>query len=129
MGRVERRAHRALPAPRATGYAQPRDCARLSGKPHDIAPLLRRSTITPPSAAGQPSSPPQPAPAVPPATPRRRWLSRLLWLVGLLVLAGAVAPFAYAFWSQRLNHSITEDAFVEAHIVNVAPQSVSGHIV
>jgi membrane fusion protein (multidrug efflux system) len=40
-----------------------------------------------------------------------------------------VAPFAYGFWSQRLTHSITEDAFVEAHIVNVAPQSVSGHIV
>jgi membrane fusion protein (multidrug efflux system) len=40
-----------------------------------------------------------------------------------------VAPFAYAYWSQRLNHSITDDAFVEAHIVNVAPQSVSGHIV
>jgi membrane fusion protein (multidrug efflux system) len=40
-----------------------------------------------------------------------------------------VAPFAYAYWSQRLNHSITEDAFVEAHIVNVAPQSVSGHII
>jgi membrane fusion protein (multidrug efflux system) len=44
-------------------------------------------------------------------------------------VAAVVAPFAYAYWSQRLNHSITEDAFVEAHIVNVAPQSVSGHIV
>lgn len=29
----------------------------------------------------------------------------------------------------RLSHSITEDAFVEAHIVNVAPEMVSGRIV
>ena len=29
----------------------------------------------------------------------------------------------------RRNHSITDDAFVEAHIVNVAPQLVSGRIV
>jgi membrane fusion protein (multidrug efflux system) len=29
----------------------------------------------------------------------------------------------------RRSHSITDDAFVEAHIVNVAPQAVSGHIV
>jgi membrane fusion protein (multidrug efflux system) len=38
-------------------------------------------------------------------------------------------PFVYSWWSQRLTHSITEDAFVEAHIVNVAPQTVSGHLV
>ncbi len=29
----------------------------------------------------------------------------------------------------RFTHSITDDAFVEAHIVNVAPQIGSGHIV
>jgi membrane fusion protein (multidrug efflux system) len=36
---------------------------------------------------------------------------------------------AYPWWSYRQTHSITEDAFVEAHIINVAPQTVSGHIV
>jgi membrane fusion protein (multidrug efflux system) len=36
---------------------------------------------------------------------------------------------AISWWSYRLTHSITEDAFVEAHIVNIAPQTVSGHIV
>jgi membrane fusion protein (multidrug efflux system) len=36
---------------------------------------------------------------------------------------------AYSWWSYRHTHSITEDAFVEAHIVNIAPQMVSGHIV
>jgi len=29
----------------------------------------------------------------------------------------------------RRTHSITDDAFVEAHIVNVAPQLVSGRII
>jgi membrane fusion protein (multidrug efflux system) len=33
-------------------------------------------------------------------------------------------------WSAyRFTHSITDDAFVEAHIVNIAPQTVSGHLV
>jgi membrane fusion protein (multidrug efflux system) len=39
------------------------------------------------------------------------------------------APFVYSWWSYRLTHSITDDAFVEAHIVNVAPEMVSGRIV
>jgi membrane fusion protein (multidrug efflux system) len=43
------------------------------------------------------------------------------------VVAGG--PFAYEWVQFRGSHSITDDAFVEAHIVNVAPQSVSGHIV
>jgi membrane fusion protein (multidrug efflux system) len=33
------------------------------------------------------------------------------------------------WWTYRLSHSITDDAFVEAHIVNVAPEMVSGRIV
>jgi membrane fusion protein (multidrug efflux system) len=35
----------------------------------------------------------------------------------------------YSWWSHRQSHSITDDAFVEAHIVNVAPEMVSGRIV
>jgi membrane fusion protein (multidrug efflux system) len=46
-----------------------------------------------------------------------------------VVLAGLALAFAWSWWSYRLTHSITEDAFVEAHIVNIAPQTVSGHIV
>jgi membrane fusion protein (multidrug efflux system) len=49
--------------------------------------------------------------------------------VALLALAAASGPFAYEWVQFRRSHSITDDAFVEAHIVNVAPQSVSGHIV
>jgi membrane fusion protein (multidrug efflux system) len=52
-----------------------------------------------------------------------------LWLVGLLGLAGLAIPLVYSWWDHRLTHSITDDAFVEAHIVNLAPQSVSGHLV
>jgi membrane fusion protein, multidrug efflux system len=86
--------------------------------------------MTAPSADGRTvASPAQPPPPAPPAAPPRRWLSRLLWLGGLLVVAGVAAHFAYAHWSQRLSQSVTEDAFVEAHVVNVAPQSVSGHVV
>jgi membrane fusion protein (multidrug efflux system) len=46
-----------------------------------------------------------------------------------VVLAALALAFAWSWWSYRQTHSITEDAFVEAHIVNVAPQTVSGHIV
>jgi membrane fusion protein (multidrug efflux system) len=46
-----------------------------------------------------------------------------------VVLAGLAIFLAYPWWSYRQTHSITEDAFVEAHIINVAPQTVSGHVV
>jgi membrane fusion protein (multidrug efflux system) len=38
-------------------------------------------------------------------------------------------PFVYGWAASRLTSSITDDAFVEAHIVNVAPQTVSGRLV
>ena len=52
----------------------------------------------------------------------------------LLALAATVTLVAVAFvpvmsWIEyRRNHSITDDVFVEAHIVNVAPQLVSGRL-
>ena len=46
-----------------------------------------------------------------------------------MVLARLAIFFAHPWWSYRQTHSITEDAFVEAHIINVARQTVSGHIV
>src|SRR5205814_5625085 len=56
-------------------------------------------------------------------------LRGLILAVILVALAAAAGPFAYEWVQYRRSHSITDDAFVEAHIVNVAPQSVSGHIV
>jgi membrane fusion protein (multidrug efflux system) len=41
----------------------------------------------------------------------------------------AAAYFGVQWWTFRAAHSITDDAFVEAHIVNVAPEMVSGRIV
>jgi membrane fusion protein (multidrug efflux system) len=40
-----------------------------------------------------------------------------------------VAPLAVDWTVYRWTHSITDDAFVETHVVNIAPQDVSGHLV
>jgi membrane fusion protein, multidrug efflux system len=55
-----------------------------------------------------------------------RWLR--LGVVAALVLL-AVAPFAVSWLVCRFTHSSTDDAFVETHVVNIAPQAVSGHLV
>jgi membrane fusion protein (multidrug efflux system) len=52
----------------------------------------------------------------------------VLWICGVLAVA-VLGYFAVTWWTYRSNHSITEDAFVEAHIVNIASQSVAGHLV
>jgi membrane fusion protein (multidrug efflux system) len=45
------------------------------------------------------------------------------------VAAVVATYFGILWWTSRLSHSITDDAFVEAHIVNVAPEMVSGRLV
>ena len=83
-----------------------------------------------PTTGAAPAAPSQQAtPGAPTPAPRKRLLSRLLWLGGLLGLAALAIPAVYFWWTYRASHSITEDAFVEAHIVNVAPEMVSGRIV
>jgi membrane fusion protein, multidrug efflux system len=57
---------------------------------------------------------------------RNRWL-RLVAVAALLLLA--VAPVTVSWAVYRSTHSITDDAFVETHVVNIAPQEVSGHLV
>src|SRR5271154_236672 len=122
-----------------TALAQPlrRACATSPSGTSSSKRPPRRKTIRDCNVCfGAPMSAPTTAaaPAIPPpgsapvATPPRRLL-RLLWLVGVVVLAGLAIFVAYPWWSYRQTHSITEDAFVEAHIINVAPQTVSGHIV
>ena len=50
------------------------------------------------------------------------------WLLfGAVALTGAY--FGYHWFAYRASTSVTENAFVEAHIVNVAPEMVSGRIV
>jgi membrane fusion protein (multidrug efflux system) len=46
-----------------------------------------------------------------------------------VALIAVAVPAAWSWWSYRSSHSITDDAFVEAHIVNIAPEAVSGHLV
>src|SRR4051812_11055759 len=75
-----------------------------------------------------PPAPPSPSPPAPPSA-ARHLPRRLLWLGGVLALVALLSPFVVRWVSYRAGHSITDDAFVEAHIVNVAPQSVSGRIV
>lgn len=60
-----------------------------------------------------------------PASPRRRRL--LVAFVLLAALAGAGIPL-WRWAAERFTHSISKDAFVETHLVNVAPQ-VTGTIV
>jgi len=52
-----------------------------------------------------------------------------LWIAAAVALAVGVAVIVFGWIGSRLTQSETEDAFVEAHIVNVAPEAVSGHIV
>ncbi|HEY2156338.1 MAG TPA: HlyD family secretion protein [Isosphaeraceae bacterium] len=63
-----------------------------------------------------------------PAGPRLH-PGRLIAIVLVVALAIAAVPAAMSWVGYRRAHSITDDAFVEAHIVNVAPQLVSGRIV
>jgi membrane fusion protein (multidrug efflux system) len=88
----------------------------------------------PPAATPPPTAPPnQPVAATPITAPIAETFKRLAasrpWFVGVVAVVALV--FLYiCYWSfYRFTHSITEDAFVEAHIVNVAPQSVAGHLV
>jgi membrane fusion protein (multidrug efflux system) len=86
-----------------------------------------QSPPTPPSHAAGAAPPSAPVPAA----KGRRWLrpGRLLMLA-LVIGLFAVAVPAFLRWVDfRRTHSITDDAFVEAHIVNVSAQMVSGRIV
>jgi membrane fusion protein, multidrug efflux system len=60
---------------------------------------------------------------------RHRLRPGRLIALALVVAAVASTPRAIRWVDDRRTHSITDDAFVEAHIVNVSPQLVSGRIV
>ncbi len=88
------------------------------------------TTQSPPAAHGHDAVPSSPAAHVRPDG-RRTWFrpGRLVSL-GLVVAALALGlPAAVRWVDFRRTHSITDDAFVESHIVNVAPQIVSGRII
>src|SRR5262249_12330713 len=81
-----------------------------------------------------PQTPPDPRPAQPGASRSglvwRLWGNRWLRLgVAAAVVLLAVGRFFGPWVAYRSPHSITDDAFVETHVVNIAPQEVSGHLV
>ncbi len=82
----------------------------------------------PPAAGSAPSAPAASSAATTPK-PAGSNLARLLAWCLALVLAIAVGIYGFNWWHFRAAHSITDDAFVEAHIVNVAPEMVSGRLV
>src|SRR5438876_4053531 len=89
--------------------------------------MVSDTSHAPPSSNSAPTAPV--APPVPAPSRRRPRLVR--WAVWCAAAGSAIvaAYFGILWWSYRVSHSITDDAFVEAHIVNVAPEMVSGRIV
>ena len=114
---------------RRWGQAVPVGALELATKTFSIA----RVRNLPPRSASvttSPVSPPkQPPAAAPPTAGHPRPYASIVWPGGPIALAIVALIVLCFWWSYRRNHSITEDAFVEAHIVNLAPQSVSGHLV
>ncbi len=81
-------------------------------------------------SAQAPSNSPAQTPATPPARPRHALRpGRLLAGAAVVGLVAFGLMFGIPWVDYRRSHSITDDAFVEAHIVNVAPQLVSGRII
>ena len=68
------------------------------------------------------------SPAAPHSVPPPSSLRWTVWCF-FACIAIIAAYFGFHWFTYRLSHSITDDAFVEAHIVNVAPEMVSGRIV
>ena len=64
----------------------------------------------------------------PVAPTRTRPPHRRMRIAIAVVVISALAAFSFGWIGSRLSHSETEDAFVESHIVNVAPQAVSGRL-
>jgi membrane fusion protein, multidrug efflux system len=78
------------------------------------------------STAGPSPAPPANTSAPSSEMPWQRNARRLWWIA----VVAAVVIVLIAWWViERATTSITDDAFIEAHIVNIAPEAVSGHLV
>src|SRR5437660_11284822 len=82
-----------------------------------------------PPAAAPAAATAIPGPGSPAAKARGQSVLRIAGITLTLVLGVVAILFGYRWVFYRWTHSITEDAFVEAHIVNIAPQAVSGHLI
>src|SRR5437879_4678273 len=90
--------------------------------------MVSDTSHAPPTSPSAPTTPTVSPPV--PASSRHlfRFVRWAAWCAagGIAIVA---AYFGILWWSYRSSHSITDDAFVEAHIVNVAPEMASGRIV
>jgi membrane fusion protein, multidrug efflux system len=94
---------------------------------------MNTPSVTPPDNPPAPTSTAGASPAPPANTsapssemPWNRNAKRF-WSIALVAV---VAIVLIAWWViERATTSITDDAFIEAHIVNIAPEAVSGHLV
>src|SRR4051794_6835464 len=86
-------------------------------------PGVDQAAQPPPAVSLQPAAP-QPA-----GSRGWKWLRRLVLAILLIGAVALTLPILWNWVDYRRTHSITDDAFVEAHIVNIAPQMVSGRIV
>ncbi len=79
--------------------------------------------------AAPPASTPEAVVPGPDGSGGRRRAARVRRALGIAAAAALALLAATRWWQARTSVSITDDAFVEAHIVNVAPEAVSGRIV
>src|SRR5262245_12715936 len=103
--------------------------------PFKTEPPPRGCTMT---ADTSPTGPPSPSPSTPaavtpvvassPSASRRIGTRWLVWCA-VAGVAAVLIYFGFQWWSFRSSSSMTDDAFVEAYIVNVAPEMVSGRLV
>src|SRR5262245_29330711 len=86
---------------------------------------------TAPAPSPPPAAPANPAPAPAVAQPHSwwHWPRRAILLIVLGVAVLVAIPPAVGWVKYRADHSLTDDAFVETHIINIAPEVVSGRIV
>jgi membrane fusion protein (multidrug efflux system) len=91
---------------------------------------MATSSPTPQSASSTPSAATTPLGVAPVASAVPFWKKVTPRVTIIAAVLAVVAIALLARWViNRATTSITDDAFIEAHIVNIAPQSVSGHLV
>jgi hypothetical protein len=106
---------------RAGSVAVTREAARV-GAPQDRAGMrLAQGACVPDRQSAQ-------ATDAPVATPEDqvRW-RRLALRLGLAIVAVAVLVLGVRYWTWSLHHESTDDAFIDVHVVNVAPR-VAGRV-
>jgi membrane fusion protein, multidrug efflux system len=91
-------------------------------------PTTSSGSSASPTTGASPTSPAS-ASVTPAKTPEKEGGKRTRWVAMGVILAVVVLVIVARWGIHRATSSITDDAFIEAHIVNVAPQSVSGHLI